>query len=226
MKKGVLFVCVLLAFVLVMASFACAEGEATNPTNNLKENAQGVVSEIKGATSSEPFEKNVDIPSGLDIAARVFLGIKTNQVALDVLIISIMIFILFFIIIANALRIMPVPETGTGNSFEKNITIIPIAFIVTGLVGFSGAISIASRELIAFGNFFDFLGALSPGAIIFALVFIFAAFSVISKLMSFFRKMKRENELEKAKAEGAKIGQELGFLSSMKEMFRFTGRGS
>lgn len=219
MKKGVLLAGVLAVFIafVLLANLACAVEGASGA---IKEGAQNILNEVKSAPS-EPLEKPVVIPSGLDVAAKVFLGV-TSPVRIDILIISIMVFILLFIVVANALRIIPNPETGTGNLFGKSITIIPIAFIVTGLMGFGGVINFISKELIGFGNLFNFLGRLDPGAIIFALVLMFALFSVLSRVMSMLKSMRRAEELEKAKAEGAEIGAKLGFLSSMREMFNFT----
>ena len=125
-----------------------------------------------------------------------------------------MVWIILFVVVVNVLKLTPF--------FEKEWTALLGAFAITTLMGLTGGIKFAAEFFLGFGDLFEFLGRWGPGEIIFALVLLATIFAVASKILGILNAMKRQSELEGAKAEGARIGAELGFANSMRKMFNFT----
>ena len=183
---------------------AGTDADATSETGAVSKGQQ-LIDEIKNAPEN-PLDKTVSIPEYLRIPAGIIFGVSEN-ISLEVLIILLMVWVIFFVIVLNVLKVIPSPmNIGSTPLFENEWTALLGAFALATLMGLTGAIKFAAEFFLGVGNLFEFLGRWSPGAIIFALVLVAAIFAVVSKILGIFRGMKREADIEKAKNKGADIG--------------------
>ena len=201
-----------LVIITLMSGMVIAEDTTTGATGADVSKGQQLIDSIKN-TPENPLDRTVTIPDYLKTPASIIFGVSEN-ISLEVLIILLMVWIIFFVIMVNILKLVPL--------FDKEWTALLGAFALATLMGLTGAIKFAAEFFLGIGNLFEFLGRWSPGAIIFALVLVAAIFAVVSKILGIFRGMKREADIEKAKSKGAEIGAQLGFMKSMGNMFDFT----
>jgi len=164
-------------------------------------------------TSTEritPFlEKDVEIPEGLELFARVFLGVKPEQpITWPELSILIACFLIFFFVFKDVMDMIPF--------FETKARAIVGAFIVVSLVGISGGFMLLMSFLIDLGSLFGFLTA-HP---LLTLFFVFIILLVIMFLsMTVLKVIKRKISLEIAEAEGEEEGMMKRSLRTLKKIW-------
>ena len=188
MKRGILILLTLLLLSPIVIT--AAEEPAKSPLN-----------------TGNLLDKEIEIPEGFQILARVFFGID-DSISISAVIILLAIWFVLFIIITNTLKLM--------HFFKGGIAWL-IGAIVTILIALSGAIKGTAGLILAVGDSFGFIGKWSAGALMFALLVVLIIGFIGSKIL---KKISDYIEIEEARTEGEKTGENLSLLKILTQRFK------
>jgi len=158
--QSLLFLSILLLSFLSVLNLASAQNETNNSLTNNTSITRGVDLSSTIGKIDFNFDRSIQVPEKYQIPARILFGIQ-GEIPLQLLIIIIGVFICLAVLISEILKSMPFANEGLQR--------YAIAFIVTALVGVSGAILEVSTFFLNLANMFNILSKWPALAVVVAL---------------------------------------------------------
>ena len=211
MKRGIIAI---VLFVLLISSFAIViapEDDQANPSddknNNLNISAKaGEVGAGVKAAAEGVLEKEIEIPDALQIPVRIVFGIKKDEtITLERLIVLVAVWIMFFVLISEILKIAPI----LNKQWQSYIG----GVIVTILIAITGTMNSLAIFFFNFGNMFEWMEKLGPFSIFISLIIVAMIFFFGMKILKLFEDRLK---LSKAQETGESIGR-LGAIAKVAE---------
>ena len=164
MKRGITLL-ILLALLISPLILAAGEDETTLPTENSQEQIKEQLSALKGGLNEQTenvLEREIEIPKFLQFPLKIIFGTKdVYAITIERLIVLSAVWIIFFVLIKEILKLTPIFNEGWQN------IIGPI--IITILIAITGMIDKIVIFYSSLGNTFEWLEALGPFKIIVAI---------------------------------------------------------
>lgn len=199
---------IVLSFILILiSSIVLAEvGIPENPLADLKLNNTNITGKVDSTLN-----KDIVIPEGLQLIARVLFGIKEGTISFDNLIVLLAIWAGFLYLLYQVVAFIPF--------FDKGVIKIIAAIVINCLISITGGMWQTYLLFYNLGDMLNFFVKLHP-----ALKFLSFIFSIIIAGVVFFlfayiaKKIKKKTDVEEARAVGFAAGTELAKLKARSKM--------
>jgi len=200
MKRGLLVIGVV--FLLSLVVFVGAQDVDPDAPVDPGDGSSGV-----RGVSNDLLNKEIEIPEGLQLAARAIFGIKQGTaIDLQTLVILVALWLILLILIKNIFEIFPMFGEGLRAWFGS--------FLVTLLIAFSGGILLAASLVLDFSRFFGLLEEWGMVTLFIGLVALAVLYYLFSKFIKF---MKMKRQVEGAEKTGMEIALERLFAKKTRE---------
>lgn len=180
---------------------------------NITDKAQEGLSALKGGLDLKTeniLEREIQIPSSLQIPARILFGIKdTTTITIERLVVLLAIWIVLFTLIQGALTLTP---------FFKGEWLRPLASgVITILVAMTGSINSMTIFFFNLGDTFEWMSKLGPFQIFIGLAIAALIFFIGRKVTDIIEK---KMLLSKAESSGESIGRLIATAKTSEESAR------